>query len=315
MIEVQLESPDSFGALASSSASAAPAAARSEFKQIRTDAQKRTAKISLQDCLACSGCITSAETVLVMQQSLDEFYASLAADRGARVILSIQDELLSLFRTFDPRVEVIGARATPPAFDEHISLMSLPGAFGTTLETLPGGPAYLRADPALTAAWAERLGPRTRPRVGLVWSGSPHQVNDRNRSAPLADLLPVLSENLDWISLQKDVREADLPVLAANPRLRDVRAGLTDFAETAALMDNLDLVISVCTAPAHLAGALGRPCWVMLAFNADWRWFQGRDDSPWYPAARLFRQPAPGAWGDVADQVRQALAADRHLSN
>ena len=234
-------------------------------------------------------------------------YASLAADRGAQVVLSVQDELRALFGSFDPRVQVLGGDTTPSAFDYHAALMSLPLALGGTMETIPSAPAWLKADAGKAAAWSRRLGPKTRPRVGLVWSGRPQQENDRNRSAPLSALAPLLSVDADWISLQKDVRDSDRPALEGHPQLRDFSADLTDFSETAALIENLDLVITVCTGVAHLAGALGKPSWVLLAFNADWRWFQGRDDSPWYPSVRLFRQPSIGAWDPVVDRARQAL--------
>ena len=199
-------------------------------------------------------------------------------------------------------------------------MMSLPFAFGTTLETIPGRTPYLSADPALTAAWRARLGPRRRPRVGLAWSSGvrPDQpelaaVNGR-RNLPLAKLAALRGLNVDFVSLQKGqpaeaAFDALDPAAWDGPPILNVAAALTDFSQTAALMTALDLVVSVDTSIPHLAGALGRPVWVMNRFDPCWRWLQGRTDSPWYPTARLFRQPAMGDWDSVLAEVRQALAA------
>jgi tetratricopeptide (TPR) repeat protein len=235
-------------------------------------------------------------------------YAVLAADRGARVVMSAPDRLKGLLTNLDPRVTVIGATAPPPAFDLHVSLMSLPAAFETTVETIPATGAYLAADTGLAAATAQRLGPRERPRIGLVWSGAAGHENDHNRSAPLAELAPLLGVGADWFCLQKDVRDSDAAVLAGLP-LRIEAEAIADFPGTAALIANLDLVISVDTSIAHLAAALGKPTWILLSSAPDWRWMLERDDSPWYDSVRLFRQTTPRDWPGLAEQVQAALAA------
>jgi hypothetical protein len=234
-------------------------------------------------------------------------YAVLAADRGARVVLSAPDALAGLLQGLDPRVTIIGATATPPAFDLHASLMSLPAAFETTLETIPARAAYLAADAARTADLARRLGPRERPRIGLVWSGAAGHENDHNRSAPLAALAPLLGADADWFCLQKDVRDGDAAALADLP-VRIEADAIADFPGTAALIAHLDLVISVDTSIAHLAAAMGKPTWILLSSAPDWRWMLERDDSPWYASVRLFRQTSPRDWAGVVGQVQAALA-------
>jgi ADP-heptose:LPS heptosyltransferase len=167
---------------------------------------------------------------------------------------------------------------------------------------------YLRASAAKIDQWQGVLGPRTRPRVGLVWSGSAAHTHDRKRSIALAEFLTLLPANVQPVSLHQQVRDADLPALQARPDMLHFGDALADFSDTAALCELMVVVVSVDTSVAHLAGALGRPLWLLLPANADWRWLLGRQDSPWYPAARLFRQAAPGQWGDVLRSVRQALA-------
>jgi len=234
-------------------------------------------------------------------------YALLAAARGAEVWLSVPRALFGLFRQLAPPLHLLAARDAPPAFDYRIPLLSLPRAFGTRLESIPAMPDYLRADPARRAAAAARLGPRQGRRIGLAWAGSLKHRNDSQRSAPLASLLPLLDEPAEWISLQKEIRPADRPLLARLPGLRQVPERLESFEDTAGLLAELDLLITVDTAVAHLAGALGVPCWIMLGARADFRWLRGREDSPWYPSVRLFRQPAPGDWQGLAVQVAAAL--------
>ena len=234
-------------------------------------------------------------------------YAVVAADRGARVVLSVQEPLVGLMRGLDPRVTVIGAAARTPAFDLHASLMSLPAILETAPDTIPSKAAYLAADPALTEDLAKRLGPRRRPRIGLVWSGAAGHENDHNRSAPLAALAPLIGAEADWFRLQKDVRDSDAATLAALP-IRVEADAIADFPGTAALIANLDLVIGVDTSIAHLAAALGKPTWVLLSTAPDWRWMLERADSPWYDSVRLFRQTSPGDWSGVVEQVQAALA-------
>ncbi|VWD50804.1 TPR domain-containing protein [Burkholderia lata] len=235
-------------------------------------------------------------------------YVPLVKALGARVVVEAPVELKALFATLDG-VDALVARGDPlPPFDLHCPLLSLPLEFRTDLSSIPAGGPYLRADPARVGHWRARLGAADRPRIGLVWSGNPLHLNDRNRSITLADLLPLLDDRFQWISLQKVIRDEDRPVLAASP-IRFVGDELTDFAETAALTEAMDAVISVDTSVAHLAGALGRPLAVMLPHTPDFRWLLDRDDSPWYPGARLFRQPEGGQWAPVVERLRDALPA------
>ena len=235
-------------------------------------------------------------------------YAKLAEARGARVVLSVPAPLKPLLGQLSPTIEVIGDTETPPPFDCHAPLMSLTLAFGTTLETIPAEPAYLRADEALVAQWAARLGPKSKPRIGLVWSGNPQHRNDHNRSLSLAELMPHLPPQAEWIALQKDVRGGEDALLAASSRVAWFGDQLRDFADTAALTELMDLVISVDTSLAHLAGAMGKPVWILLPRLPDFRWLTGREDSPWYPSARLLRQPNTGQWSAVIEAVGEALA-------
>ncbi len=234
-------------------------------------------------------------------------YIPLVAARGARVVLEVQKSLVSLLTPFEGVAEIVTRGAALPAFDVHCPLLSLPHAFGTTLGSIPAKPRYLSPDPAKVAKWREVLGASTRPRVGLTWSGNPAQSNDANRSLPLADFLTALPGGFDYISLQKDVSAADMGVLLSRPDIRHFGAELADFSETAALTELMDEVVTVCTSAAHLAGALGKSTRVLLCFNPCWRWLLGRDDSPWYPSLRLYRQERPRDWAPVLERVRRDL--------
>ncbi|MBE7523833.1 MAG: tetratricopeptide repeat protein [Burkholderiales bacterium] len=236
-------------------------------------------------------------------------YAPLAAARGAEVVLEVEPALATLLATLAGVHRIVVAGDPLPPVDLHCPLMSLPLAFGTTLDDVPADVPYLAADPARVARWRERLPRRGRPRIGLAWSGNAAQRDDAYRSIPLARLAPLLEFDAEFVVLQKGVRESDRAALASTPRLHDVGGGIEDFADVAALIDGVDLVISVCTSVAHLAGALGKPLWVLLSTAADWRWLRDRDDSPWYPTARLFRQSAPGDWSGPVRQVATALEA------
>ena len=194
-----------------------------------------------------------------------------------------------------------------PAYDLQCPLLSLPLAFNTRLDTVPATTPYLQASPEKIAHWARWLGPRTGPRIGLVWSGSAGHQNDRRRSIPLAQFLTLLSEGVQAVSLQKEVRDADRQTLHDHPGMFHFGDALTDFSDTAALCALVDVVVCVDTSVAHLAGALGRPVWLLLPTNPDWRWLLGREDSPWYPSARLFRQDTPRDWDGVLARVWKAL--------
>jgi tetratricopeptide (TPR) repeat protein len=242
-------------------------------------------------------------------------YSPLVARRGAkRIVLEVQRELVRLL-TGLPGVDAVIARGEPlPAFDCHCPLLSLPLAFATTLETIPAGTPYLRAADADIVAWRKKL-PASGPLIGLVWSGDDAHENDANRSIPLDALAPLLSiSGTSFVSLQHVVRERDLAALARCDALHRLKDGFCDFGDTAAVIASLDAVISVDTAVAHLAGAMGKPLGLLLPYAADFRWLRERSDSPWYPTARLYRQACFGDWagaiGALAHDLRQgALVA------
>jgi hypothetical protein len=222
----------------------------------------------------------------------------LIAARGGRPILACEPPLVPLLATTG--AEIVPKDGGLPRYDCWIDQMSLPLAFGTRLDTIPSADGYLRADPARIATWAERL-PNGR-RVGLAWAGNALHSNDRRRSMPPAALAPLLAmPGISFVNLQVG------PAAQAIPALPDLSAWLTDYAETAALIANLDLVISVDTSVAHVAGALGKPAWVLLPHAPDWRWHLGRGDTPWYSSLRLFRQPEPGDWASMVDAVVRAM--------
>jgi tetratricopeptide (TPR) repeat protein len=235
-------------------------------------------------------------------------YVPLVKALGATVIFEAQPELQSLLVNLAGVDKFIDrSRLGPlPPFDVYCPLLSLPLALRTELSTIPREVPYLQADSAAIEKWRLKLGAHDRPRVGLVWSGNPQHLNDRNRSIPLASLLPLMSETFEWVSLQKVVREEDEAALASS-RLRHFGGDLVDFSDTAALLQTLDCVVSVDTSVAHLAGALGRPLLMMLPHTPDFRWMLDRADSPWYPQAWLFRQSQPGEWNDVFEQIVAAL--------
>jgi tetratricopeptide (TPR) repeat protein len=233
-------------------------------------------------------------------------YALLAAAAGAEVSLAVQQPLLRLFKCFYPAARVIDQHETPAHFDLHCPLLSLPLAFGTRLETIPAWPGgYLKAPLGETAHWEAGL-PNGQRRIGLVWRGSSIHTNDANRSVALECLSPLFRSGDVWVSLQKEVPALDQPMLRASG-LCDLTADLADFADTAALIAALDLVIAVDTSVAHLAGALGKPVWLMLPFAPDFRWLLERNDSPWYPSMRLFRQQRLGDWQGVIARIGAAL--------
>ena len=230
---------------------------------------------------------------------------SLVASRGARVVLGVPSALRRLMSSL-AGIEAVVAQAPLPKFDGHCPLLSLPLAFETELANIPASIPYLHADQADRARWHGRLDPHFPLHVGLAWSGRESHTNDRNRSIALETLLPLMRDDVEWVTVQKEIRASDMPVLAA-ARVRRFGEGLIDFADAAALLTELDLVITVDTAIAHLAGALGKPVWILLPHVADWRWMQERDDSPWYPTARLFRQRSVGDWAGVIEQVAEEL--------
>jgi hypothetical protein len=182
-----------------------------------------------------------------------------------------------------------------PEFDFHCPLMSLPLAFETRIDSIPASPYYLASDPLKRVAWQLRLGESKRPRIGLVWSGSEHHKNDKNRSIELAELMPILPSNYSYVSVQKDIRGKDKGALT-DFDIVHFEDSIGDFGDTAALCDCIDLLISVDTSVAHLAGALGKDVCLLLPYVPDWRWMLQRPDSPWYPSMKVFRQSSRGEW-------------------
>ena len=236
-------------------------------------------------------------------------YVPLLTPRGCRLILRAPPALYTLLRQSLPGVEVASDREALPAHDLHCPLMSLPLAFGTTLETIPAAMPYLAADPARVRHWRGALGEGMRPRIGIAWAGRQFKPVNYRRDMRLEWLRPLLQLPARFISLQKDIPESDLLHMGQFKLLERHGEAVTDFADTAALIENLDLVITVDSAVAHLAGALGKPVWIMNRHAACWRWLEQRSDSPWYPSARLFRQPALGDWTGLLREVVEAARA------
>jgi tetratricopeptide (TPR) repeat protein len=237
-------------------------------------------------------------------------YATMVAAKGARVVLEVDAVLQPLLSGMAGVAQCLARGIDAlPGLDYHCPLSSLPLAFATGLDTIPAAPSYLPRPPAERCAlWEQRLGPHDRMRVGLVWSGNPMHLNDHNRSMALATLAPLLGLTAQFVSLQKDPRPADKAMLADRGGILDLTADIRDFVDTAALIDRLDLVLTVDTSVAHLAGALGKPTWIMLPYTPDYRWLLGRDDSPWYPSVRLFRQDERRDYATVVGRVHDALA-------
>jgi hypothetical protein len=243
-------------------------------------------------------------------------YVPLVAQRGARVILEVPPQLTRLAASLSGVAQVVETGHPLPAFDLHCPLLSLPLAFKTELATIPAAIPYLKADPDQSKAWQDRLGAKTKSRVGLVWSGGirsnqPVSVNQR-RNIPLAKFAALKHPGVDFYSLQKgQPGESELTDLKrsqwSGPNILDFTGALKDFADTAAFIDNLDLVITVDTAAAHLAGALGKPVWILNRFDTDWRWLLDRADSPWYPTAKIYRQDTAGDWDSVLQRVKTDL--------
>ena len=239
-------------------------------------------------------------------------YAPLLAARGATVIVetppALRDLLGSLagFAQGANVVNVVNRGDPLPPFDLHCPLASLPLAFGTQLDSIPAEVPYLAADAGRVAKWRERLPRAGGRRIALAWRGRPYP---RDRSVPFAALAPLWSlTNVEFISLQQDLTGEEAHAVADIGNLRHVGPAIEDFADTAAIMACTDAIVSIDTAVAHLAGALGKPLSLMLIFAADFRWMVGRTDSPWYPTARLIRQPRTGEWPDVIERVARALA-------
>jgi hypothetical protein len=238
-------------------------------------------------------------------------YIPMLAERCAELVLGSSAEMAPLLANMPGVAQYCHRWTDVPGHAAHCRLSSVPGLLHTTLETIPADIPYLSADPARVAVWREQLDarlPAGARRIGLAWIGRPTHPNDRRRSLPLARLAPLGTVGgASFVSLQKPVPQSDDASLSLFPGLADISGELADFGETAAVIANLDLVIAADTAVVHLAGALGKPVWILLPKAADWRWMLERSDSPWYPTARLFRQKVPGAWDPVIADAAAAL--------
>lgn len=232
-------------------------------------------------------------------------YAALAAAQ-ATVLLEVQPPLLRILDRLAGVTELIAAGTSLPAFDYQCPLMSLPLAFKTTLGTIPAG-QYLYSDPVRVECWRALLGPRSRPRVGIVWSGSANKTV-HHRSVPLSEWIKYLPRDFEYFSLQTELRAADRRTLQSSSRVVSFDGSSLDFPNTAALIDCMDVVVSIDTSLAHLSGALGRPTWLLLPVAAEWRWLLEREDSPWYPSMKLYRQRSRDNWSEVFARI----AVDLH---
>jgi tetratricopeptide (TPR) repeat protein len=235
-------------------------------------------------------------------------YAPLLAKTGANVVIEVPPELTDLLTRVAGVSGVVASGAPLPAFDVHCPMGSLPHALKTEPATIPADIPYLTASAEGIAKWRERIERLPSPRIAIAWSGRATHANDRNRSVALARLEPLLAlDGASFVSIQRELRDADREVLARAPRLAHVGGDLDDFDDTAAVVSLVDLVISVDTSVVHLAAALGRPTWILLPFWPDWRWMLDRADSPWYPTVRLFRQRALGDWDGVIARVTEEV--------
>ncbi|MFM7182958.1 MAG: tetratricopeptide repeat protein [Verrucomicrobiales bacterium] len=238
-------------------------------------------------------------------------YVPLVLRRGGRVIIECEKELLGLFHSMDRDIPVLTKGEPLPAFDVHCPFLSLPRLFATDEKNIPCHIPYLTAAPKTVAGWRSRL-EKYSPhlKVGLAWAGRPTHTNDRNRSIKLANLDPLAKvHGVRLFSLQKGPGTTESKSSPGGFNPIDFSKQLKDFSDTAALIANLDLVITVDTAVAHLAGAMAKPVWVLLPSVPDWRWMLNRSDSPWYPGMKLFRQTQPREWSPVVDEVRKQLVA------
>jgi len=237
-------------------------------------------------------------------------YASLLARQGAAVVLECQPRLVPLLATLPGVQSVVAAGDPLPWFDTHAPLLDVPRLVGTTLESIPAEIPYLKVDPARVDAWRQRLEAETRPKVGIAWAGSRTHQADHQRSVKLALFAPLAQfESIAFYSLQRGEKAAELSSPPSGLTIRCLEEESGDILDTAAAIMNLDLIITVDTMVAHLTAALGKPVWNLLPYLPDWPWLLESSTTPWYPTMRLYRQPEPGAWASVMEQVAADLAA------
>ena len=235
-------------------------------------------------------------------------YLLVLEQKGADVTFKVRSSLHALLQTMDSKISLNTKLPEKNKIDFESPLMSLPLALKTTVETIPVQIPYLYTDDERKKRWNEKLGNKTVTRIGLVWSGSTWHKNDHNRSLLLNQLISLLALPVEFHSLQNEVREIDIKTLTDFPKINQHQDDLLDFSDTAALIDEMDLVISVDTAVAHLSGAMGKKTFILLPYSPDFRWMLDRADSPWYPTATLFRQPSVGDWDSVISEIRQLLS-------
>lgn len=242
-------------------------------------------------------------------------FLPLLIQRGAHVLLDVSPDLAELCRTVAPEIELLDRTAPQPRVDYYVNLMSLPHRLDVTLDSLPGRIPYLAPDPARAALWRARFRAYPGKKIGIVWAGNPAQKNDRNRSCRLELLTPLFDlPGISWFSLQKGVAAAQLAEIQ-RPVIVDLGPELNSYSDTAAVLAELDLLITVCTSVAHLAGALGGPVWVMLCYAPGWHWLHEREDTPWYPGMKLFRQDEIGDWDGVIRKLVTVLSVSDQTVN
>jgi len=234
-------------------------------------------------------------------------YVPLLAASGAKVVLEVPAALVALMARLAGGATILAHGEPPPYFDVHCPLGSLPLALRTQPDSVPAQIPYLSADQSSLAKWSARLAAVQRPRIAIAWAGNPGHFNDRNRSLAFARLAPLFAAAAHFISIQRDVRGEDAEELAGEGRVTHVGGELDNFTDTAAVIALADLVIAADTAVAHLAGAMGKPLWMLIPFAPDWRWTLDAETSPWYPTGRLFRQNALGDWDGVIARVAAEL--------
>jgi tetratricopeptide (TPR) repeat protein len=230
-------------------------------------------------------------------------YGKLVKDLGATVIIEVQRALAEVIESLDGVDQILIEGQPLPAFDYHCPLLSLPFALKTKIDTIPSAPGYLSADTRKIMQWSSRISAdKSKPTVGIVWKGNPIHKNDHNRSIRLEIIQRILVDSVNWVSLQKDITDAEGLILRA-AKVQDYSTEFKDFSDTAALIASIDLVVSVDTSVAHLAGAVGKPIWLLLPYVPDFRWLWDRADSPWYPTMKIFRQAGPNDWDAALSRV------------
>ena len=234
-------------------------------------------------------------------------YIPMLENIGAKVILEVPKVMTSIIKSLHGNFLVIEKGKLLPHFDYHISIMSLPLAFNTSINSIPASIPYLFSDKTKREYWNKKFNKKIKPRIGLVWSGSINHTNDKNRSLLLKDFEPILQLPFEFHSIQKEVRENDQKTLFEFNQVHQHQDELNDFSDTAALIEEMDLIISVDTSVAHLAGALGKNVWILLSYHPDYRWMLDRKDSPWYPTCTLFRQSKIDDWSDVVLEITSNL--------